>query len=45
MVNGPHVATAFTGCLKGYKTINETLADNDCMTLIKKFIRKYMTAY
>lgn len=34
-VNGPHVATAFAGYLKGYKTINETLSDNDCLTLIE----------
>ena len=34
-VNGPHVATAFAGYLKGYKTINETLADSDCLTLIE----------
>lgn len=34
-VNGPHVATAFAGYLKGYKTINETLADIDCLTLIE----------
>lgn len=34
-VNGPHVATAFAGYLKGYKTINETLSDNDCLALIE----------
>lgn len=35
-VNGPHVAAAFAGYLKGYKTINETVKDEECVDLIKK---------
>lgn len=39
LVNGPHVTAAFAGYLKGYKTINETAADRECLRLIAK-VRK-----
>ena len=36
MVNGPHVTAAFAGYLKGYKTLNETVRDPECVALIEK---------
>lgn len=33
-VNGPHVTAAFAGYLKGYKTLNETVRDKECVELI-----------
>lgn len=35
-VNGPHVTAAFAGYLKGYKTLNETVEDTECMKLINQ---------
>lgn len=35
-VNGPHVTAAFAGYLKGYKTLNETVQDADCVRLINQ---------
>lgn len=35
-VNGPHVTAAFAGYLKGYTTLNQTVADPDCLKLINQ---------
>lgn len=35
-VNGPHVTGAFAGYLKGYNTLNETLADPECLQLVNQ---------